>query len=42
MRAELGGQALYEQLLGIEEAAKVHATSDDVVLDDLNKAIMGE
>lgn len=41
IKAELGA-GLFEQLEGIEKAAAEHATSDDVVLDDLNKAITGE
>ena len=41
IRDELGA-GLFEQLEGIEKAATAHATSDDTVLDDLNKAITGE
>jgi hypothetical protein len=41
IRDELGA-GLFEQLQGIEEAAKAHASSDGAVLDDLNKAITGE
>lgn len=41
IRKELG-EGIFEQLQGIEQAAAEHATSDDVVLDDLNKSITGE
>lgn len=42
MRVELGGDALYEQLLAIERAAQEHAASDDAVLDDLNAQLAAE
>lgn len=42
IKAQLGGDRFYDQLVELERAAASHATSDDAVLDNLNAQIAAQ